>query len=202
MMIKKMRGSQRNSLTMWKRQILVERRSPATEGFAFIDAHQTFAARSGSGGLSKASPEANWDSRQALDDTERVHRVPFLFVGGRKKPFDNQMFVDDFRPRKRALHPCATFLSFAFSAQIAYVLSITEPVARHVPAKEPKREFKVGDKIRVNRVKATLVLVTRQRAIRWRGRITNRPSTITWLAACRWRIPKIRRQSAFGISLD
>jgi hypothetical protein len=35
----------------------------------------------------------------------------------------------------------------------------------------------------VNRVKATLALVTRQRAIRWRGRITNRPSTITWLAA-------------------
>ena len=81
----KMRGRQRNSLTMWKRQILVERRSPATEGFAFIDAHQTFAARSGNGGLSKASPEANWDSRRALDDTERVHRVPFLFVGGRKK---------------------------------------------------------------------------------------------------------------------
>ena len=41
-------------------------------------------------------------------------------------------------------------MSFAFSAQIAYVLSITEPVARHVQAKEPKREFKVGDKIRVN----------------------------------------------------
>ena len=76
--------------------------------------------------------------------------MPFLFVGGRKKPFDNQMFVDDFRPRKRALHPCATSLSFAFSPQIAYILSITEPVARHVQAKEPKREFKVGDKIRVN----------------------------------------------------
>src|SRR5215469_18873545 len=104
MMIKKMRGSQRNSLTMWKRQILVERRSPATAGFAFIDAHQTFADRSGNGGLSKASPEANWDSRRASDEPSGLVGCHF-YSWARVSSIRQSNVCCRFQAKKKALHP-------------------------------------------------------------------------------------------------
>jgi len=75
MMIKKMRGSQRNSLTMWKRQILVERRSPATEGFAFIDAHQRHSP------LAAVTVDCRKPAQRRTGTLGRHSMIPSGFIG-------------------------------------------------------------------------------------------------------------------------